>query len=103
MHIKRTVMLILGAALAIGGSRASAADWPMWGRTPQRHMVSPEKNAPTEWDVESGKNVKWKANVGSKSYGNPVVANGLVFVGTNNEAFYDPKITADGGNEICFT
>ena len=42
----------------------------MWGRTPQRHMVSPEKNPPTDWDVESGKNVKWKANVGSKSYGN---------------------------------
>ena len=60
----------------------------MWGRTPTRHMISPEKNPPTDWDVESGKNVKWKASVGSKSYGNPVIANGLVFVGTNNEAFY---------------
>jgi outer membrane protein assembly factor BamB len=94
--------VLAGAVLVLCAGRASAEDWPMWGRTPQRHMVSPEKNPPTDWDVESGKNVKWKANVGSKSYGNPVIANGLVFVGTNNEAFYDPKITADGGNEICF-
>ena len=84
------------------GSTLFADDWPMWGRTADRHMVSPEKNPPTDWDVESGKNIKWKANVGSKSYGNPVVANGLVFVGTNNEAFYDSSIQADGGNEICF-
>ena len=100
--MKRTCVLLTVAALAIGASQASAEDWPMWGRTPQRHMVSPERSAPTDWDVESGKNVKWKASVGSKSYGNPVIASGLVFVGTNNEAFYDPKITADGGNEICF-
>ena len=96
-QMNRTFVLLASAAvvsLAIGASRALAEDWPMWGRTPQRHMVSPEKNPPTEWDVESGKNVKWKANVGSKSYGNPVIANGLVFVGTNNEAFYDAKITA---------
>jgi outer membrane protein assembly factor BamB len=74
----------------------------MWGRTPQRHMVSPEKNPPTDWDVESGRNIKWKAHVGSKSYGNPVIANGIVFIGTNNEAFYDKSISADGGNEIAF-
>jgi outer membrane protein assembly factor BamB len=75
----------------------------MWGRTAQRHMVSPEKNPPTDWDVESGKNIKWKAAIGSKSYGNPVVAGGLVFVGSNNEAFYDKAISADGGNELCFS
>jgi outer membrane protein assembly factor BamB len=96
--------LLLAIVILLGGraQRAAAEDWPMWGRTPQRHMVSPEKNPPTDWDVESGKNIKWKAAVGSKSYGNPVVAGGLVFVGSNNEAFYDKKITADGGNELCF-
>src|SRR3954464_14055651 len=102
----RGVTWILGALLcALGvlrGSTLFAEDWPMWGRTPQRHMVSPEKNPPTDWDVESGKNVKWKANVGSKSYGNPVISNGLVFVGSNNEAHYDASMTADGGNELCF-
>jgi len=31
------------------------------------------------------------AALGSQSYGNPVVANGVVLVGTNNEAPRDPK------------
>jgi outer membrane protein assembly factor BamB len=74
----------------------------MWGRTPDRHMIAPEKDPPTEWDIESGKNIKWKAAVGSKSYGNPVIAGGFVFIGTNNEAHYDPQQIADGGNELCF-
>ena len=51
-----------------------SADWPMWGGTPSRNMVSPLKGMPTPWDVKSGKNVKWVAELGSQSYGNPVVA-----------------------------
>src|SRR5438067_13000517 len=51
-------------------------DWPMWGRTPERQMNTPEKGVPTDWDVESGKNIKWVATLGSQSYGNPVVADG---------------------------
>ena len=45
-----------------------AKDWPMWGGTPARNMVSPMTGAPTEWDVKSGKNVKWVAELGSQSY-----------------------------------
>ena len=81
---------------------AGPFDWPMWGRTPDRNMFTPEKNPPTDWDFDSGKNIKWKAHVGSKTYGNPVVVGGLVFVGSNNEAHYDKNILADGGNELCF-
>ncbi len=76
---------------------ASADDWPMWGRVPERLMVSPEKNPPVDWDVESGRNIKWVAQLGSQSYGNPIVVNGLVIVGTNNEAKYDPKYVEDAG------
>src|ERR1051325_4912136 len=36
-------------------------DWPMWGRTPDRQMNTPEKGVPTDWDVETGKNIKWVA------------------------------------------
>src|SRR4051812_9703930 len=48
-------------------------DWLMWGRTPSRNMVTDEKGVPTEWDVEAKTNIKWVANLGSQSYGNPVV------------------------------
>ena len=69
----------------VGASDPGTGDWPMWGGTPDRNMVSNMKGLPTEWDVKTKKNVKWVAELGSQSYGNPVVAGGIVFVGTNNE------------------
>ncbi len=92
----------VAALAAMAGPRAVAADWTMWGRSPLRNMVTPEKGCPTDWDVTSGKNVKWSQALGSKSYGNPVIANGVVYVGTNNEAKRDPAITADGGVFMAF-
>src|SRR6187401_2124770 len=71
--------------------------WPMWGGTPDRNMVSHMKGLPIEWDVKTKKNVKWVADLGSQSYGNAVVAGGIVFVGTNNEGIRDPKATGDRG------
>ncbi len=75
----------LAAAAAGLASDPGSGDWPMWGGTPDRNMVSNMKGLPTEWDVKTKKNVKWVADLGSQSYGNPVVAGGMVFVGTNNE------------------
>ena len=86
-------------------SRASdpgTGDWPMWGGTPDRNMVSNMKGLPTEWDVKTKKNVKWVAELGSQSYGNPVVAGGMVFVGTNNELLRDPKQAGDRGVLMAF-
>ena len=57
----------------------------------------------TEWDVESGKNIKWKAALGSQSYGNPSIADGRVFVGTNNEGKRNPEIAGDKGIVMCFS
>ena len=60
------------------------------------------KGLPTTWDVKTGKNVKWVAELGSQSYGNPVVADGVVLVGTNNEAMRDPKQGGDRGVLMAF-
>lgn len=79
-----------------------SADWPMWGGAPERNMVSPMKGLPSVWDVKSGKNVKWVADLGSQSYGNPVVASGVVLIGTNNEAVRDPKQGGDRGVLMAF-
>jgi len=77
-------------------------DWPMWGGTAQRNMISAMKNLPESWDVENGKNIKWKATIGSISYGNPVVADGKIFLGTNNANPRNPEITEDKGVLMCF-
>jgi outer membrane protein assembly factor BamB len=79
-----------------------SADWPMWGGTPSRNMMSPLTGMPTAWDLKTGKNVKWVAELGSQSYGNPVVGGGVVMVGTNNEALRDPKQPGDRGVLMAF-
>ena len=79
-----------------------SGDWPMWGGTPDRNMISNMKGLPTSWDVKTKKNVKWVAQLGSQTYGNVVVAGGMVFVGTNNEGLRNPKITGDKGVLMAF-
>ena len=83
-------------------SEPNTGDWPMWGGTPDRNMVSAMKGLPTDWDVKTKKNIKWAADLGSQSYGNPVVAGGMVFVGTNNEGLRDPKQPGDRGVLMAF-
>ncbi|MFN0168126.1 MAG: PQQ-binding-like beta-propeller repeat protein [Bryobacteraceae bacterium] len=79
-----------------------SGDWPMWGGTPLRNMVSAMKGLPSSWDVATKKNVKWVAALGSQSYGNAVVGGGVVLVGTNNELARDPKQGGDRGVLMCF-
>jgi outer membrane protein assembly factor BamB len=98
--------LILSAILSCLTLFAEAnepkGDWPMWGGTRERNMVSSMTGLPGNWDVETKKNVKWIAALGSQSYGNPVVANGKIFIGTNNEARYDQEIPGDKGVLLAF-
>jgi outer membrane protein assembly factor BamB len=65
-------------------------------------MVSTAKGLPDRWDVEKKENIKWSAELGTESYGNPTVAAGMVFVGTNNEAPRDPKQPGDRGVVMAF-
>src|SRR3954467_8065454 len=103
-----TVALSFAAAPAFLPAHLSASDpahpteWPMWGGTPDRNMVSTMKGLPAAWDIKTKKNVKWVADLGSQSYGNPVVAGGMVFVGTNNELVRDPKQPGDRGVLMAF-
>src|SRR5262245_5955973 len=88
--------------LTVSASDPGSGDWPMWGGTPDRNMISNMKGLPTTWDLKTKKNVKWVAELGSQTYGNAVVAGGTVFVGTNNEGLRDPKITGDKGIVMAF-
>ena len=90
------IISVLAFAFCLLSVATHAADWNQWGGSPIRNNVSPAKNIPTEWNPgefdpatgawkpETSKNVAWVTPLGSQSYGNPVVAGGKVFVGTNN-------------------
>src|SRR5438552_18584962 len=100
----RNILLTLSLVLAAAASSArlvasdpGSGDWPMWGGTPDRNMVSTMKGLPIEWDIKTKKNVKWVANLGSQSYGNIVVAGGVVLIGINNESLRDPRQPGDRG------
>ena len=80
----------------------AADDWPMWGGTLSRNMVSVETGLPTEWDIATGTNVRWVAALGAMTSGNPVVAGGSVFVGTNNDHPRDPDVVEDKGVLMAF-
>ena len=109
MRVKNLFLLIVPILAGIyflapitSASDPGSGDWPMWGGTPDRNMVSNMKGLPTTWDVKTKKNVKWVATLGSQTYGNVVVSGGMVFVGTNNEGLRDPKITGDKGVVMAF-
>ena len=72
-------ILLCGVGLCLlWASDPGGGDWPMWGGAGDRNMVSAMNGAPTSWDLQSKKNVKWMAQLGSQTYGNPVVAGGQV-------------------------
>jgi len=96
--IRRTVALLLCLTLT-----AAAADWPQWGGSGGKNMVSSEKGLPTTFepgkrgdsgvgiDLATTKNVKWTARLGSYAYGNPTVAGGKLFIGIDDSALRDEK------------
>ena len=108
--------IVTGLAVGIFGSTAAvAADWPQWGgNTLGRNMFAaeatglPDKFEPGDFkqgtedvDLSSAKNVKWAAKLGTQSYGNPTIANGKIFVGTNNDSMRDPKHSGDRSILLC--
>ena len=102
-----TALAVLAAMVAAVGPNARpgvAADVEraMFGNTFDRNMVSPETGLPADWDVKTGRNVKWWADVGSQAYAGPVVFGGKLFVGTNNDGLRNPKLTKDRGVVMAF-
>jgi outer membrane protein assembly factor BamB len=80
---------------------ALAGDQAQFGQAWSRNMISPEKGLPSVFDLETGRNIKWIAELGTESYSTPVVAGGRVYVGTNNERPRDPKVKGDRGIFMC--
>ncbi len=109
--------LIVGAIIEIAATRVAAktqskpepelavrkiakSDWVMFGGTPGRNMVNTvDKNIPDKPGPNDAARVKWKAELGSLSFGGLTIAGGKVFVGTNNDKprnMRDTKKNADG-------
>ncbi|MCY2994889.1 MAG: PQQ-binding-like beta-propeller repeat protein [Planctomycetota bacterium] len=113
---RRVVCCLAGSCLFLHGITAAAGDWPQWGGRGNRNMVSDEKGLPDSFergkkeangsgiDLTTTKNVKWAARLGSAAYGNPTVADGRVYVGTDDLTVTDdPRFQrSKAGMVKCF-
>ena len=57
---------------------------------------------PVDWDPTTGRNIVWSVELGSETFGRPVVAGDTVYVGTNNARPMDPGYTEDSGVLMAF-
>lgn len=95
----------LAVLASLATSLTLMADTPisMFGYNPDRNMVAPNAgSAPAEWDPESGDKILWTARLGSQTYTNPIIHEGKVFIGTNNEARRIPGHDGDRGVIMAF-
>jgi outer membrane protein assembly factor BamB len=108
----RSSILAASILVTLFGVVSRADDWPMYGRDATRNAVSPEKNPPFDWQIEekddagkitsAEKNVRWKAELGSTTFGSPVVSGGLVWVCTNTWRPGDDWAKPEKGCLVCF-
>ncbi len=91
--MRKYLIVLLSTGYFCLSAAAYAEEWPEWGGTPHRNMVSPETGLPdlrpaagettTRLSAEDSPYVKWKFSLGTTTWGNPTVADGRVFVGTS--------------------
>lgn len=109
----RAVVGLVLTGLGLNAVMISAADWPQWGRTDDRNLVSVEQGLPATFapgeknpttgliDPTTTKNVKWIARLGGSALGNPTVAGGRVFIGTDDATVVDdPRLKRTRGGMI---
>ena len=104
----RSGSLALGLWFLLSAA-GDAADWPQWGGKVGRNPVSSEVGLPDHFtpgrkksdgsgiDPSTTMNVRWTAKLGSETYTSPVVANGRVYIATNDQSLHDPRIEPGGG------
>lgn len=104
------------AATQQASSASVTIDWPQWGGDAAHNNTPIGENIPTEWEIgdfdyktgewdpTEAKNIKWVSRLGSQTYGNAVISDGKIYVGTNNSGGwlerYPSKV--DLGCLICF-
>ncbi len=88
--------VLTAATLALGG------DSPQWGARHSRNMVSPETGLPVSFHPSVPGPPSWTAEMGTKTYGTPVIAEGRVIIGTNYGRPRDARRGGDRGVLMCF-
>ncbi len=106
--------LSLTLSLFLAAASAQAADWPAWGGPDLgRNMVSPETGLPDTFKPgdkstdgsgilpATTENVRWVVKLGNLICGNPTVADGRIFVGSDDATLQgDPRLKRSKGGMV---
>jgi outer membrane protein assembly factor BamB len=109
-----TSVVSVAVVVLLSAASVQAGDWPAWAGPDLGHnMVSPETGLPDTFKPgeksSSGEgmrpgttqNVRWVAKLGAHICGNPTVADGRVFVGTDDASLQDdPRIKRTRGGMV---
>jgi outer membrane protein assembly factor BamB/HEAT repeat protein len=57
---------------------------------------------PLHWDPAPGRNIVWSVELGDETFGRPVVAGDVVYVGTDNAKFRNPAYREEAGVLLAF-
>lgn len=85
----------------LGWLSGQAADQPQMGHAWTRNPVSTETGLPPDFDLASGRNVRWSVELGTESHSTPVIAHGRVLIGSNNGNPRDIRHQGDRGVLLC--
>jgi outer membrane protein assembly factor BamB len=64
--------------------------------------ISSSANEPVDWDTTTGRNIIWSVELGGETFGRPVVAGGVVYVGTGNARKMNPAFVDECGVLMAF-
>ena len=96
-------VLLPGGGLVIEAGAATDAEiafnangeWAQYGGSSYRNNTSDDTGLPEKWDVKTGKNIKWTAPLGNAVYSSPIMADGKIFIGTNNNSALVKRLPRD--------
>ena len=112
MTVECKTFSFLGVVLLGLVTPVSARDWPQWGGTGTRNMSSGERGIPASFvpgkkgsdgsgiDLRTTQNVRWTAMLGNETYSTPAIADGKVFIGTNDTKLTDRRFEQTGGGVL---
>ncbi len=101
-----SILLVTTLSL-VAADKPGAGYLPMLGGSPSRNPANlVDKGIRDDFVIPTkktkGKHILWQADLGTRSYMPPVVADGRVFVGTNNDKPRDKAVRGDKGVMMCF-
>ncbi len=84
------------------GDRSSQLDWPQLGGSPRRSHVAAGVEVPADWNLETGRNVRWSFPLGPGTAAAPTVAGGRVFIGSRSGSdLPQARESGDSGCLLC--